>query len=280
MKLFLLGIIAFFLFTSLWGLYISIRPPKIISAITPKELGLTYEDVAFKTEDGLNITGWFIPSKKGEADAKTIILLHGYPADKGDILPSLAFLNEQYNLFLFDFRYFGQSQGSYSTAGAREIEDLIAAVKYLKSQGINEVGVWGFSMGGAVALMGASFIPEIKAVISEASYARLDLMAQELYRLPFLDYPLAKLTSFWAKLFLGVDTSSTSPEKAALNIQKPILLIHSKDDTMIPFDNALILQESLKHNSRAEFWFPENLAHGQFDEAYSKKISDFFLRNF
>ena len=174
-------------------------PPKIVSTVTPRELGLAYEDVTFKTKDGFKLSGWFILSKN--ARAKTIVLLHGYPADKGNILPALAFLNEKYNLFLFDLRYFGQSEGSYSTAGAKEVEDLAAAIDYLKSRGIREVGVWGFSMGGAVALVSSPQVPEIKIVDSEASYARLDLMARELYRLPLLDYPLAWLTELGRDCF-------------------------------------------------------------------------------
>ena len=189
------------------------------------------------------------------------------------------FLNEKYNLFLFDFRHFGQSGGSYSTAGAKESADFASAMEYLKSRGINEVGVWGFSMGGAVGLMAASQRPEIKAVVSEASYARLDLMARELYRLSLLDYPLAWLTELWTKLFLGIDISKASPVEAAKNIQIPILIIHSKNDEMIPFKHALLLQDAFKNNPRANFWFQENLSHGQFDDAYQKKIMEFFLNN-
>jgi len=247
--------------------------------ITPSDIGLTYEETTFNTEDGLTLSGWFIPSKKAENGAKTIVLLHGYPADKGDILPSLAFLNDRYNLFLFDFRYFGQSEGSYSTAGAKETDDLVEAIKYLESRGITEIGVFGFSMGGAVALMAASQTPEIKAVISEAGYARLDLMARELYRLPFLDYPLAWLTELWAKLFIGININKVAPIDAVKNIQVPILIIHSKDDEVIPFKNALLLQEALRGNSRAEFWFQENLTHGVFEETYKKRINDFFRNN-
>jgi len=279
MKLFIISTSAFLLFTSLWGFYISIRPSKIVSTITPNELGLAYDDVTLKTKDGLALSGWFIPSKNNHAGAKTIILLHGYPADKGDILPGLVFLNKKYNLFLFDFRYLGHSEGSYSTAGAKETYDLVSAMDYLKSRGINEVGVWGFSMGGAVALMSLGQIPEIKAVVSEASYARLDLMARELYRLPLFNYPLAWLTEIWAKLFIGIDINMISPEEAVKTTQIPILIIHSKNDEVIPFENALLLQNAFKNNPRAEFWFQENLVHGQFDEAYQKKVGDFFLNN-
>ncbi len=272
----------FFLFTSLWGFYISIKPPKITSTITPQDLGLNYEEVSFKTADGIKLAGWFIPSSAKATESKpnpTIILLHGYPADKGDILPALSFLNQKYNLFLFDFRYLGQSEGKYSTAGAKEVEDLLAAVQFLKSKDINEVGVWGFSLGGAVALMTASRAPEIKAIISESSYASQDLMALELYRIPILKYPIAYMTGLWAKIFLGIDLKKVSPAESAKNLTIPILIVHSKNDEVIPFKNALLIQEALKNNPKAEFWFEENLIHGQLGGEYQKRIEDFFERN-
>lgn len=327
--LILLAIAAFMLFASLWGFYISVRPPKIVSIITPKELDLAYEQVKFTTRDGLDLSGWFIPrqsfprpyseqagqapsfiplsgARKGEK-AKTIILLHGYPADKGDILPALAFLSEKYNLFLFDFRYLGGSGGTYSTAGAKEVEDLKAAIQYLKSRGLaaplgpaepndvgrDEFGVWGFSMGGAVALMTALEAPEIKAIVSESSYASLDRMALELYRIPILKYPLAYLTNLWAKIFLGIDLKKISPAESAKTLAISVLVVHSKNDEVIPFKNALLIQESLKNNSKAEFWFSVNGGppskdgqgasggemHGQFGKTYQEKIKKFFLNN-
>ena len=138
----LLILILFLPLTSLLGFYSSIKPPKIVSDITPKDLEFDYEKVSFITSDGIKLIGWWLPNKNPAA--KTLVLLHGYPADKGDILPALAFLNKRYNLLLFDFRYLGQSEGRYSTAGAKETADLTAAIQYLKTRGINEIGVWGF----------------------------------------------------------------------------------------------------------------------------------------
>ncbi len=277
-KLFWFAASFFFLFTPLWGFYISIRPYKIISSITPKDIGLDYEEVAFVTDDNLTLRGWFIPHKE-RLPAKTIIFLHGYPADKGNILLAISFLSQKYNLFLFDFRYLGQSSGNYSTAGAKEKEDLRSAIGYLKLRGIKEVGVWGFSVGGAVALMAAPEAPEIKTIVSISSYAGLDLMALELYQIPFLKYPLAYLTGFWAKIFLGIDLRSISPRDHAKNLTIPILLIHSKNDGVIPFTHALMLQEALKNNPKAEFWFEEHLLHGQLGDEYQKRIGDFFEKN-
>jgi len=261
---------------SFWGFYISIKPPKILSNITPADFDLDYEDVTFVTKDGLKLKGWFIPKTKR---AKTIILLHGYPADKGDILPALSFLHKNYNLFLFDFRYLGQSEGKYSTAGAKERYDLEAAVKYLKSRGIKEVGIWGFSMGGAVALMTAENLPEIKAIVAESSYARLSLMTVELYQLPILRNLLGFLTTLWAKAILGIDATEVAPVESARNLQIPVLLIHSKNDQVIPFKNALLLQEALKNNPQAEFWFAHDLVHGQLGGDYQKRLEKFFKKS-
>ena len=130
----------FLLVISLWGFYISIRPPKFISSLTPRDLKMTYEDVSFRTADNLMLRGWHIPSAK--TTDKTLILLHGYPADKGNILPPLAILHRDLNLLMLDCRYLGQSEGSYSTAGAKEVEYLLAALQFLKTRGVKEVGVW------------------------------------------------------------------------------------------------------------------------------------------
>jgi dipeptidyl aminopeptidase/acylaminoacyl peptidase len=277
LELFVLFAFLFFILLSLIGFVTSIKPQKFISKTTPEDLGLEYEEVTFTTKEGIKLRGWFIPNQNEQS--KTIILLHGYPADKGDILPVMSFLGKKFNLFLFDFRYLGESGGSISTAGAKETEDLLAAIGYLKSRNIDEVGIWGFSMGGAVALMTARDAPEIKAVISESSYARLDLMARELYRIPLLKYPLSYLTGFWSKIFLGVHPKDVSPVEGVKKLDIPILLLHSKNDQVVPFKHALLLQEALIENPRANFWFEDNLVHGQLGNEYQNRILEFFEKN-
>ena len=268
---------AILIILSLWGFYISIRPPKILSSITPRDLNMAYEKVSFKTADGLILRGWYIPSVK--TTVKTLILLHGYPADKGNILPALAFLHEDFNLLLFDFRYLGESAGSYSTAGAREVEDLLAAIQFLKGRSITELGVWGFSMGGAVALMTIAKAPEIRAVVSESSYANLNDMALELFKIPLLNYPMAYLVRLWAKLFLGIDLRDVSPAERVRHTAIPILLTHSSGDEVIPFSHGQELRQALAKNPNAEFWFKDRAIHGQLDLDYRQRVRDFFLKH-
>lgn len=271
----IIAVIFFFLFTSFWGFYSFIRPPRINSSVAPEDLGLAYENVSFSTSDNISLRGWFIP-RKGEETKRTIILLHGYPADKGDILSALSFLSGDFNLLFFDFRYLGASEGKYSTAGAKEVLDLLAAISFLKNRGIGEVGIWGFSMGGAVALMAQEKSSAIKAVVSEAAYANMGDLAIQLYRIPYLKGPLAYLTILWGRLFLGIDARDISPEKSVQKSKIPILVIHSQNDEVIPFAHALRLKEALKQNVKFEFWFEENLMHGVLGGEYEGRVKDFF----
>lgn len=262
---------------SLWGFYSAIRPFKITSSVTPENYGIAYENISFKTKDNLLIRGWFI--KNAHPHAKTIILLHGYPADKGDILPATLFLHKTYNLLYFDFRYLGESEGFYSTIGKNETLDLLAAIQYLHTRHINEVGVWGFSLGGAVALMTAPYAPEIKAIVAESSYARLDWMAYDYYRIPLLKYLLGELTRFWAWVFLHYDIREVSPAFSAEKLSIPVLLIHSREDNVISFENALLLKNALSHNKNTETIFIDHGRHGEHFQNYDKVIQKFYDTN-
>src|SRR3970040_680045 len=97
---------------------LAIFPLKFHSNIPPLHLKLPYDDVRFRTADGLTLRGWYIPSSRRPKG--TILVTHGYPADKGDLLPLAQFLHPPYTFFLFVFRSFGQSEVSVTTVAYRE----------------------------------------------------------------------------------------------------------------------------------------------------------------
>lgn len=281
-----IGLGFFIVFSAAYGLLVYLRPPKIVSEIKLQNYGFEAEEVRITTSDGLKLAAWFIPSSAKAAAGKpasnkAILLLHGYPADKGDIFSSTLFLREGYNLLYLDFRYFGQSQGSYSTIGMKEVEDVLAGVKYLRERGMSRIGIWGFSMGGATALMSLPRSTQIDAVVSDTAYASLELMASEVYRqVPYLNKIIARLMVWSAKLFLKLDPEQLSPLSAVLQTQKPIFLIHSRDDEVIPFAQAEMLKAASVQNPKAEFWFREGAQHGYLGSPeYNEKVRDFFKRH-
>ena len=73
--------------------------------IWPDQYKLPFENVYFKTEDGVQIKGWFIPNPSSE---KTIVLMHDWGMNRGDVFKNTYFLHDLgYNLMYFDFRALG-----------------------------------------------------------------------------------------------------------------------------------------------------------------------------
>lgn len=276
----LVGLIAilFLIGTSLASFISILHPHRITSSQTPASFGVKYQRINFLTHDDIRLHGWYVPAE--EKTNKTIILLHGYGADMGDILPSRLFLHKKYNLFFFDFRYFGESEGKHSTVGMQEVHDLEAAVKLMKNKyHAKSIGVWGLSMGGAVALMGATHDADIKAVVAESSYADLDTMANHYYAIPLLRYPVGRLLRLWGYVFFGYDDASDSPLKAAEQLRIPVLYLHSKADSIVPFEHLVQIQKASKSNPKSSFYIYDKLRHGGLPADYQEKISSFFAES-
>ncbi len=257
------------------------HPARILSGLTPKDFNMPFEEIMLTTKDGISIAGWYVPSSpnaKVSKPAPAIIILHGYPAEKGDMLSIASALHPDFNILLIDFRYFGKSGGSFTTLGTKERLDLETATDFLQSRGFKKVGVLGFSLGGATAILQATQDPRIVAVVSYASFADLTLLGKDMYKyLPVIRTALVPLMKFWVKLLWGV-YATLSPQKVAQNMQTPILIIHTKQDEQIPFHHAELLREALKNNQRAEFYFSETGRHGELSADFNERVKNFFLK--
>jgi len=152
---------------------------------TPAELGLSYEDVAFKAGDGVSIKGWFLPAD-GEGPHPTVITVHGWmwnrhgnvagrvPVDDRDvdILPAAKALHDAgFNVLMYDIRHHGESEHGRAplTYGPIEARDFLGAVLYLRSRPDvdgSRIGSLGISMGGSIALYAAPDCQPIKAIFA------------------------------------------------------------------------------------------------------------------
>lgn len=273
----LVFIVLFLIIFSLLTFYMSIHPQKIITELEPPDLGLKYEGTTFKSKDGIKLSGWLIPNNKTKA---AIIVMHGYPADKANLLGIAEFLAKDFNVFLFDFRSFGESEGKYTTAGYLEKNDLLGAIEYLeKEKNTTKIGLYGFSLGGAVAL--SINHANVKAIVTDSAYAKLSNMIEHMYGMfLLLKYPLAYLTKIYGMLFLGINIDKASPVDNIKTIKVPILLIHAEKDSQIPVSEAYLLHNS---NKKTELWIVKDADHGMTHSAnpekYEKKVVGFFKEN-
>ncbi len=254
-----------------------IRPARFTTNLTPADIGLAYENVRFTAQDGVRLAGWFVPAKT-QSD-RIIILCHGYPADKNNILGSTYFLAGKFNLFYFDFRYLGESEGAFSSVGYHERKDLTAAIQWVSDRGFSKIGIYGFSLGGAVSIMAQ---PQgVSAIVSDSAFASIDRLLPDIYSIfPwFTKYPFVWMTKLYTRLFLGIRTKDITPSDTIGNLNIPILLIHSKQDSQIPFEHALQLYEASDKN-KTILWTIEGADHGlanfQNRSAYEKRVTDFF----
>ncbi len=260
---------------SFWGFYWAVNPIKINSNVTPSTINLPHETIFLKTKDNINIAAWYIPAKINTH--KAIIVLHGYPAEKGDVLPATMFLRDKYNLLYLDFRHFGQSGGRYTTIGKSEVLDLLSAVNYLHTKKhITDIGVWGFSMGGAVAIMGAAQTKLIKSIVVISPYAKLNWIAEEYFKIPLLRYPLSKLISWWAYLFLDIDIDQISPAESIRQLSIPVFLVYSKNDNVVPYRHGYLIQQNIPVNPYSKVKIFDDLEHGGILASLNSDIMHFF----
>lgn len=250
--------------------------------VLPEQFGLPHEDIEFKNVDGLKLKSWFIPADP--PSNRTIILCHGWGANKGEILEETYFLRARgYNLLYFDFRSCGESEGDILTVGYLEAKDFDAAISYLKSRRPGDsIGVYGLSMGAMVSFCGLTRHPGIKAAVLESIFPSHD---EACYR--YAKFKRGAPFSFtyfmliWIRWRLGADPELTSPVKlASLVKDTPILAICGEQDIIATpeMSRSLINQVQVPK----EFWVVPGAGHAKCavtaGEAYVRKLSDFYAK--
>jgi dipeptidyl aminopeptidase/acylaminoacyl peptidase len=268
-------VLAAFLLASLGSFWLAVRPPRLTVALSPEDYRLRVEAVRIRADDGVRLAGWFLP----RPGAPAVVLLHGYPAEKADLLPLASALAPQFATLLLDHRYFGDSEGRATTLGFRERQDLKRVLDFLESRGATAVGVFGFSLGGAVALLTAAEDPRIRAIAAYAPFADLRTLGHELYGWMWLGrYPFVEAMLLWSRLAFGGDITQPTPAAAAARLTVPVLLVHSRMDEQIPFGHAERLRAALGANARAEFEFMERGRHGELPAGFEARLVRFFHR--
>lgn len=197
------------------------QPGKTIY-MTPRDAGFAYEDINYMTSDGTQISAWFIPAKEPKG---VVLFCHG---NAGNISHRLDTIGIFYHLglstFIFDYRGYGRSGGKPTEAGT--YLDAEGAWNYLlREKGLKpgEIIIAGRSLGGSVASrLAAGKNP--RTLIIESSFTSVPDLGARIY--PFL--PVRLLCRF------GYNTTAFVKK-----VKCPVLVIHSPDDEMIPFEHGL-----------------------------------------
>jgi fermentation-respiration switch protein FrsA (DUF1100 family) len=229
--------------------------------LTPASLGLKYENVFFKTTDGLKLNGWFIPA---EASRGTLLFCHGNAGNIGHRLDKIIlFHNLHLNTFIIDYRGYGRSEGGPSENGI--YLDAEAAYNYLVNKRNikpEQIILYGESLGCGV-IIDLAARKRVGALIAEGAFSRGKDMAKRIY--PFLP-------SF---LFSNSFDCLTKIKKIAA----PKLFMHSRDDEVVPYSLARRLYNAADEPKYfAELRGDHNNAFLDSQEIYISSISSFIER--
>ncbi len=237
-------------------------PDKVMS-YNPGSQGLDYHDVHFDTADNTRIFGWYVPVK--EKSRKTILFCHGNAGNIADRLPMVRnFHNMGLNVFIFDYRGFGKSQGFPSEKGT--YLDALGAWDYLvkiKKEKPQNIILYGRSLGGAIA----SYLAKQKspgALILEATFTSLKDIGQE--RMPL--FPIRWISEF------KYDTLSYISD-----LEMPVLVIHSREDEIIPFSHGQELFRRLGTKKQfLEITGSHNSGYFSSKERYNTGVKEFLSK--
>jgi dipeptidyl aminopeptidase/acylaminoacyl peptidase len=224
--------------------------PDDISPVTP---------IRFKAKDGLDLTGYLTVPRGAQAkNLPLVVFPHGGPASRDE--PGFnwwaqAMASRGYAVLQVNFRGsegFGQQflQAGYGEWGRKMQTDLSDGVRHLAAQGVidpERVCIVGASYGGYAALAGVAFDPGVyRCAVSVAGVSHLQRM------LAWSRQAEGEVAFRYWKRFMGAEARrdpgllEASPAAHASRISAPVLLIHGRDDTVVPLEQSRLMAEALK----------------------------------
>lgn len=194
---------------------------------TPADIGLAFEEVTLRTADNEKLHGWFIPAVSTNNQLeKTVLFMHGNAGNISHRLETIRIYHQLgLNFFIFDYRGYGQSTGNTSEAGT--YLDAAAAWDYLigeQNMDAEQIIIAGRSLGGGIASELANNVTPAMLIL-ESTFTSMPDASKKLY--PFM--PIS--------IILKHRYETLNKLK---NISCPIVIVHSRNDEVIPFSHAEI----------------------------------------
>ena len=238
--------------------------------------------IHFKSKDGTRLVGW----SKNHPDPIAIVLcVHGLGTNRTELeWRAYRLFKRGFSVFLFDFRACGESEGSVTTSGVREVDDLMAALDQCKQEpayGNPPIVALADSMGGTVTLKAALTRTEIRAIFTDAAFSSMETAIGWgfTHHTGLPARPFRRAVVWMAEWMSGEKTSDMSVIDLIGQISpRPIHIAHGLADPLVPASDARLLY---KHAGEPKaIWLVHDAGHvvGSFvdPDAYADRVDRFF----
>jgi len=250
----------------------------------PMVAASVYEDVAFRTGDGLTLRGWYFPTQSDRA----AIIVHGKDSNRigGEhrMIEKLAdfLVTSGYSVLIFDLRGNGDSDGDRFSLGYLERRDVAAAIDHLIGRGFREdrIALVGISMGAGTVLQSLVLHPNVGAVVADSSYVDArTIVTEDLETLAGVPSWFTPGVLLMSNLAFGLDGEQVRPiEVVRAHPQRAFLFIHCGGDKLIAPHHAYELRAA-SANPASDLWMAAVCQHSwafnTYPTAYEARLSAF-----
>ena len=215
------------------------QPQRVLYA-TPDRFGVIYEDVEFETAEGLRLHGWKLLAQ--DKVRATVLFFHGNGENISSHFINVHWLTESgYDVYLFDYQGYGRSEGfAQLDAVISNTKSMIAfTVDQLEEN--EKLIVMGHSLGASLsiyAVANSEYKNRIATLVSVEAFSDYHEVTQDVLSTSWLTWLLQWPLSF------TVDNSYRPLDSVANIAPVPLMLMHSKDDAIIPFEHSQALYDA------------------------------------
>ena len=265
----------------LTALHIGFRAPRIKETTSANDVDFLLIETSIPTVSNKQLFAWWLPI---DGATESIIMLHGWGGNAEQMLPvALPFQQAGLNVLLIDARNHGKSDSDSFSSLPRFAEDTGKAIDWLKQTypgSSKKIALLGHSVGAGAVLFEASKRKDLQAIISISAFAHPEWMMlryiQFLHLPSFVDQAILR----YVEWIIGHRFSSIAPLFTVCDINCPVLLVHGKDDKLVPIEDARAI---ISHcpKPHVELLEIENAGHESVDKIrqQGRKLIDFLHQN-
>lgn len=217
---------------------------------------MNYKKVKFKNPEGLELSG-YLELPLNSHPHSYVLFAHCFTCNKNFFAVkniARALSAKGYGVLRFDFSGLGESDGEFAdTTFSGNVEDLLAAAEFLKSEYKAPEMLIGHSLGGAAVVFAAKQLPSVKSIVTIGAPSSpvhvkhlLKSNLDEIKEKGVAEVNVGGRNFTIKRNFLD-DINTHDLSSFASDLDKAFLIMHSPQDSVVEIGNAESLYKSVKH---------------------------------